>query len=207
MSKFKLVGILFIITIIIGGNLVFASGSYDDATKWWESAYGFLEDYEGTDTTVGVSTVGEIIKFLDPLVNLLKMVGNTIFVIVTVILGVKYIWGGVESKTDVKESLITIVIAALVFYGWTSVSALLQTGNNLSFVSSSLEDTTASVYQTIIYICNYLAIGGIVYIGIRYMLAGAEGKAELKTRGVPITLGLIMVYATLTFLNFIVGFI
>ena len=52
---------------------------------------------------------------------------------------------------------------------------------------------------------NFLAIGGLVYIGVRYMLAGAEGKAELKAKGVPIVLGIVMVYATFTFLSFIIN--
>ena len=144
---------------------------------------------------------------LEPLIDLIKIVGNMIFVGVTVILGVKYIWGSVESKASVKESLVTLVVAALVFYGWNTISALIldENMNTLIFINDEAEITAMNIYTTILYICNFLAIGGIVYVGIRYMMAGAEGRAQLKAKSVPIVLGIIMVYATITFLNFIVG--
>ncbi len=172
---------------------------------WWLDAFNFLTGYEGEDTTIGNNTVGGIIGFLDPVVNLVKVLGNMIFVAVTVILGVKYIWGSVESKANVKDSLATLVIAALVFYGWNTISALFMNGNELTFIKGSADLTAKSIYSLIMYVCNFLAIGGIVYIGVKYMLAGAEGKSQIKMQGVPLVLGIIMVYATITFLNFIVG--
>lgn len=182
-----------------------SSTSASTSTDWWGQASGFLSRYQGEDTKIGYSTVGDIIGFLDPLVTLVKTVGNMIFVAITVILGVKYIWGGVESKASVKDSLMTLVVAALVFYGWNTISGLFMSGDNLSFIRGDFESTAQSIYSIVIYVANFLAVGGIVYIGIRYMMAGAEGKAQLKTKSVPVVLGIIMVYATITFLNLIVG--
>lgn len=182
-----------------------SSTSTSTSTDWWGKASGFLSGYKGEDTEIGTSTVGEIIGFLNPLVTLVRTVGNMIFVAITVMLGVKYIWGGVESKASVKDSLMTLVVAALVFYGWNTISGLFMSGNNLSFIQGTFEGTATGVYSIVIYVANFLAVGGIVYIGIRYMMAGAEGKAQLKAKGVPVVLGIIMVYATITFLNLIVG--
>ena len=178
--------------------IIFSQSVY--ATEWWGQANKF---WNGQQSDVAK----DALKNLNPLISLVKVVGNMIFVAVTVILGVKYIWGGVESKADVKDSLITLVVAALVFYGWNTISALFMTGNRLSFISGDATITATTIYSTILYVCNFLAVGGIVYIGVRYMMAGAEGKSQLKAKGVPIVLGLIMVYATITFLNFIVGII
>ena len=207
----KLKVILLILVILCGfTSNVFANNianNIDSNSEWWSSAHFFLGTFKGKGTAIGTSTVGEIIGFLDPLVDLIKFVGNAIFIIVTVILGIKYIWGGVESKASVKDSLATLVVSALFFYGWTTITALVQAGSVLSFVQSSFTSTVSNIYATIMYVCNYLAIGGIIYIGIRYMLAGAEGKATLKAKSVPIVLGILMVYGTLTFLNFIVSFI
>lgn len=174
-----------------------AADSSSDGTAWWGQANSFLSGYGGT---------GEVTKYfegLTSLVTLIKTVGNMIFFAVTVVLGVKYIWGGVESKSSVKESLTTLIVAALVFYGWNTITALFKTGEQLSFVSGSAEGTASNIYSTVLYIANFFAVGGIVYIGVRYMMAGAEGRAELKTKGVPIVLGLVMVYSTLTFLQLI----
>ncbi len=176
------------------------SGSKHD---WWGQANGFLSGFGGENTQIGTTTVGNIIHFLDPLVSLVKLIGNMVFVAVTVILGVKYIWGSVESKASVKDSLITLVVSAIVFYGWDSLSSLFMADNNLSFIEPTAKGTFAVIFSTILYICNFLAIGGIVYVGIRYMMAGAEGRSQLKAKSIPMVLGIIMVYATLSFLNFI----
>lgn len=184
--------ILFILMVTVSQSVY--------ATDWWGQANNF---WNGQQSTIA----NNALQSLNPLVTLVKTVGNMIFVAVTVILGVKYIWGGVESKASVKDSLLTLVIAALVFYGWNTISALFMNGNRLSFVSGDATTTAKSIYSTILYVCNFLAVGGIIYIGVRYMMAGAEGKSQLKAKSVPVVLGLIMVYATITFLNLIVGLI
>lgn len=187
------IAILFIVLISMTQS-VYA----DESLKWWEKANDF---WNGQTSDIADSAMGS----LGDLVDLIKIVGNMIFVAVTVILGVKYIWGGVDAKADVKDSLMTLIVAAIVFYGWNTISGLFMNGNKLSFISGSAETTAASIYNIVLYVCNFLAIGGIVYIGIRYMMAGAEGRSQLKAKSVPVVLGLIMVYATITFLNIIVG--
>lgn len=196
--------ILFFQLILVNVNSVYASNS-EGNNDWWANAGNFLDGYKGSDTAIGNSSVGEIVDFLDPIVKLVRTLGNMVFVAVTVVLGVKYIWGGVESKASVKDSLITLIVAALVFYGWNTISALFMSGDKLSFITNDVNDTASIIYSTILYISNFLAIGGLVYIGVRYMMAGAEGRSQLKAKGVPIVLGIIMVYATITFLNLIVG--
>ena len=200
----KIMAIMIVIVVMFCSiQTVFATSD----NSWWGQANNFLSGFKGGNTQIGNTTVEKIVVFLDPIVNLVRVVGNMIFVAVTVILGVKYIWGGVESKASVKDSLVTLVVAALVFYGWNTLSALLMNGNNLSFIGGTAETTARTIYSYVIYIANFLAVGGLVYIGARYMMAGAEGRAQLKTKGVPVVLGIIMVYATITFLNLIVGLI
>jgi hypothetical protein len=164
------------------------------ANDWWEQAQNFFSGVP--DSAVNIES------FLDPLMNMVEVVGNMVFVLVTVVLGVKYIWGGVESKASVKDSLITLVVAALVFYGWDTISNLIHPN---TFIKADAQGTASVIYSTILYICNFLAVGGIVYIGIKYMMAGAEGRASLKAQSVPVVLGIVMVYATISFLSFIVG--
>ena len=57
------------------------------------------------------------------------------------------------------------------------------------------------------YIINFAAVGGIIYIGIKYMMAGADGKAEMKLKGIPVVMGIIMVYGTVNLINFILKII
>ena len=198
-KKIKITNV-FLTTIIVFTMIISFTSVY--ATDWWTAAYNFASDYAGAETQVGGVKVGTLFTSFDSIINIIQVVGNIIFVVVTVILGVKYIWGGVESKASVKDSLMTLIVAAMVFYGWNSIKALIEPS---SFLSSDVNNTATKIASTILYIANFLAIGGIVYIGIRYMMAGAEGKSQLKAKGVPIVLGIVMVYATITFLNLIVG--
>ena len=166
------------------------------ANDWWGQANNF---FNGT-----IDSNQNVNNLMNPIKDLVKGVGNTIFVLVTVVLGVKYIWGGVDSKAGVKDSMITLVVAALVFYGWDTIETLIHPKQ---FITTSAENTVLNVYSIILYICEFFALGGIVYMGVKYMMAGAEGRASLKTQSVPVVLGIIMVFATITFLKFIVEII
>lgn len=181
------------------------SYDYNQCTDgWWKCAWSFLsagsfnEDYQfGTNT--GANSALNDIK------NMLSSVGNIIFLLVTAYLGVKYIWGGVDSKYSVKNSLMTLVVAAIVFYGWGAVTDILDVQDLLTGQSaaSGVDSMTYKIYNTIMYIINVAAVAGIIYIGIRYMVAGAEGKSELKLKAIPVIMGIIMVYGTVNLINFI----
>ena len=192
-----------ICTLLLLGLVLTFVFSAVDATDCWEQAGDFLDGYDGENTKLSnTATVKDVMEFLEPLVEMVKFIGNMVFVLVTVVLGIKYIWGGVESKASVKDSMVTLVVAALVFYGWDVIATLINPQN---LWQNTVADAAGVVYSTIIYICNFLAVGGLVYIGIRYMMAGAEGRASLKAKSVPVVLGLVMTFSTIRFLGFILS--
>lgn len=169
---------------------------------WWNCAWGFLNKGQNSEHQFGGDGVDDALAGIR---SMIFDVGNVIFILVTAFLGVKYIWGGVDSKFSVKNSLMTLVVAAIVFYGWNAVTDILDiqgllTGNTSA---SGVDGFVGKVYNTIMYIINFAAVGGIIYIGIRYMMAGADGKAEMKLKGIPIIMGIIMVYGTVNLINFI----
>ena len=186
--KIRNIIIILMLIFVVSGNVY--------ANDWWTKATGFFNGGTASSLTP-----------LNELKNIIQAVGNMIFIVVTVILGIKYIWGGIDAKASIKENLITLVVAAIAFYSWTTIEQLFMNGNKLVFLTGTAEQSAANIYSTIIYICNFLAIGGIVYIGVRYLMAGAEGKAALKAKSIPIILGIIMVYATLEFLNLAISIV
>lgn len=188
------------------GSSTSSSSTYeqckDDNNGWWKCAWQFLD--AGSISTNQLVT-GEVNSALTSIKDLIFDVGNVIFILVTAFLGVKYIWGGVDSKFSVKNSLMTLVVAAIVFYGWDAVTNVLNvkglfTGTEASGDHMSMVNM---IYNTVMYIINFAAVGGIIYIGIKYMMAGAEGKSELKLKGIPVVMGIIMVYGTINLINFI----
>ena len=167
--------------------------------NFWENAFDW---FKGAQSSGGMGTVTD--GFMKGATNIIKMVGNMIFIVVTSILGVKYIWGSADAKYSVKNSLFSLVIAAVVFYGWDSISNIIQTVTT-STVGNNIESTTKTIYTYILYFVNIAAIGGIIFLGVKYLLASAEGKSQLKMNMGPAFLGIIMVYATISFLNTILN--
>ena len=81
------------------------------ADEMWRSASNW---FKGVDTNNNSDQAKKIVSEFSSIIN---VVGTTVIVIATIFLGVKYIIGSVESKTEVKESLITLLIACLIFFG------------------------------------------------------------------------------------------
>lgn len=186
-----------------GGDGGTFSNNYNQCgDDWWSCAWSFLNKGKNSEHQIGGSGVDSALSGIR---SMIFDVGNVIFILVTAFLGVKYIWGGVDSKFSVKNSLMTLVVAAIVFYGWNAVTDILDIQGLLTgdTSASGVDGFVGVVYNTIMYIINFAAVGGIIYIGIRYMLAGADGKAEMKLKGIPIVMGIIMVYGTVNLINFI----
>ena len=164
---------------------------------FWGGAFNWFQ-YNGTS--------GNAIAqgFLADATNILKIIGNMIFIVVTAILGVKYIWGSADAKHDVKGSLFSLVLAAVVFYGWDIISNILK-GVTDNVVSNSMQSSAIVIYSYILYFVNIAAIAGIIFLGVKYLMASAEGKSQLKMKMGPAFLGIIMVYATISFLNTILS--
>lgn len=160
---------------------------------WWECA----SNWWGKTQSASADTNAD--ELIGTIVPMIQSVGNVIFLIVASVLGVKYIWGSVEAKSSVKESLLTFIVAALLFYGGTALGDLV---NIQSYISqTSAEATASNIYYAIRYIINFLAVGGVVYIGVKYMISGAEAKADMKVKMLPAILGIIMVYGTVSFIS------
>lgn len=165
---------------------------------WWKDAQSFFKTGKDKGQNVDNATKG----LVDELGKLIFEIGNMIFIIVTSILGVKYIFGSAEGKAQVKDSLITLIIAALFFYGWSAIDKLLNIGGLLA--DGSLMTTASKIYNTILFIINLLAVSGVIWIGVKYMLSSAQGRAEIKTSWGPLILGVVMVYGTIWFLTTII---
>lgn len=170
---------------------------WNAATDWFSSV-NKNEDLE----EVG-SRVDDVINTFS---NMISVIGTTVFVIVTIFLGIKYMYGSVEAKASVKESLTTLLVACIFFFGWNSIKNLLFPNNNFIFIEStdtSYEQMVGRVFAFATYIAQFLAIIGLVYVGVRYIFAGAEGKANLKGKSVTFLIGIILTFCATSFLNLI----
>lgn len=142
--------------------------------------------------------------FTKNFVPMIGDVGNLVFFVVAAFLGVKFIWSGVEGKSEVKETLPTFVVGACLFFLADNVYKF-ATGTFTDIIKGDSFGTIQnSIWGTVAVVVNVLAIAGIVALGLKYMLASADTKADIKKDLVPVVIGLIFVFATSNILNFIV---
>lgn len=173
----------------------------NEASDFWGDASSWFGNLKGSYETP--SEVNDIIEIFSDMIN---VVGTTLIVVATIVLGIKYIIGTVESQTSAKEGLINLFIACVFFFGWTSIKNLLFPGNNFIFTSDT--DTTYTnivgrLFSTFTYIAQFIVVASIIYVGIKYIFAGADGRAELKGKSVYFIIGIILVFATTNVLSFI----
>ena len=148
----------------------------------------------------------EIKELIDTFQDMINVLGTTVIVLVTIFLGIKYIFGSVESKAGVKEGLVTLIVVCVFFFGWSALRNLLFPNNSLIFIESTDTSYTSilgRIFSIATFIANILAILGIVYVGIRYIFAGASGKGELKAKSPMLLIGIILAFASVSFLSYI----
>ena len=135
----------------------------------------------------------------------LGLIGNLIFAGVTVILGVKYIWSSADGKASVLESLPTFVVAVIFFYlGGTLVTWLGDAADPIKN-ATSWDTISGTVIGTINLVVQYAAFGGILVLGLKYMFASAEGRAQLKTNMGGFIIGLVFVFCASKVVEYIVA--
>lgn len=161
--------------------------------------------FSGSGTDVG--GVGGKIRdlFQNDVADIIGTVGNLIFYVVAAFLGLKYIWSGVEGKSQVKETLPTFVVGACVFY--LSKAVYDFTTGVISGIAggSTFDIIQGNLWQNISFVVNIFAIAGIVALGLKYMLSSADTRADIKKDMVPVVIGLILVYSITNVLNFLVN--
>ncbi len=138
--------------------------------------------------------------------NMVNVLGTTVIVLVTIFLGIKYMFGTFEAKADVKESLVTLLVACVFFFGWDAIWNLLFPSGEFVFNPSTATSYTTPlgiVFSTATKIANFAAIGAVIYIGIKYIFAGASGKADLKAHSGQFIIGAIMAFCAIGLLNYI----
>lgn len=139
------------------------------------------------------------------LVTGIFQVGNVIFVIITILLGLKYMFSSIGGKADVKESMIPLAIGAIFFYLPQTIFEFFNSIFNGFSSASSVDSVTGPIFSTVSTIANVAAIIAIVAVGLKYMLTNSEERAEVKQRLVPLVIGIGFVYASSKVLLFFVG--
>jgi len=83
----------------------------------------------------------------------------------------------------------------------------IQDALNENSGSRTLNAATRGVWSFVKTTIQVASIGAIIFAGIRYMLASADQKADIKKSMGTLVLGAVIVFASTTVINFVVGII
>lgn len=138
------------------------------------------------------------------LTQVVKLVGNLIIFIVTIVLGAKYIFSGIEGKSIVKETLPTFVIGIIFFYlADALVEFFKDIGENVQNTTNA-NSLFGNVWSTVSVVLQIVCLAGLIVVGLKYMWSPADKKADIKSQTVMIVLGLMLAFSAVPILNFIV---
>lgn len=175
---------------------VFATDFWGQASQWFNRGNGIKD----------ITTITGISEVYNKVSDMINVIGTSVIILVTITLGVKYIYGSVDSKSEIKGSLTSLLVACVFFFGWTSISKVLFPSGE--FVLTPSTDTTyidivGRIFGIGTYILQFLVLVVIIYVGVKYIFSGASGKADLKGKSVQFTIGIIMVFATTNLLSYL----
>lgn len=194
-----LVFTVFVMFLLTFGNICLATEDdgidfWGDASIWFNGAQSNKDKLE-----LDFSAVYDLIAFIN-------VIGTVVIIIATMILGIKFMISSAEGKSEVKQNLITLLVACLFFFGWNSISSLIM-GNDRFFLISSNDltyDTAVGrIYNFVVGILDIVAVVAILYIGVRYIFSGASGKADLKGKSPQFVIGIILTFCTISVLTYI----
>ena len=145
----------------------------------------------------------QLLSGTDSIYGIIKTLGYLVFGFVTIVLGLKYIWSGVDEKSRIKETLPVLIAGALFFFLAQGILDLV-TGDFGFITEASLDEITGSAFKTLKVVANFVAIAGLVFVGLQYMMSSADKKADIKTKMFPIVIGLVFVFCSVQVLSLII---
>jgi hypothetical protein len=194
---------MIIFSIAINFNSLFAASSGNFLQDILDSGKNFFNPNSGTQQ----GGIGDLISdaINNSIFKILEQTGNIIFFTVAAFLGLKYIWSGVEGKSQVKGTLPTFVVAASVFYLADTVYNVTSGVFKEILSGTTYESIQNSLWANISIVVNIFAIAGIAALGLKYMFSSADTKADIKKDMVPVAIGLVLIYAISSVLKFLVS--
>ena len=60
-----------------------------------------------------------------------------------------------------------------------------------------------TIFGIVLTIAKIIALIATVYIGFKFVFSGADGKSQLKEKGIMYIIGIILIFATINVLSFV----
>lgn len=122
LNVLKIILILTVILFILSPDL-YATTSMPNADELHSQANNFINKGQSS-AKIDVNKIAEIMK---PLASILLGIGTVVLVVVTAVMGVKYIAATPDTRAKLKTQLIGIAVSAIVLFGAYGIWSLAYT--------------------------------------------------------------------------------
>lgn len=119
----KIVLVVIVIIFVLSPNISIYASSMPNADDLHDQANNFIDKGAGS-AKIDVNKIAEIIK---PLASLLLGIGTVVLVVVTSVMGIKYMSATPETRGKLKGQLIGIAVSAIVLFGAYGIWSLAYT--------------------------------------------------------------------------------
>lgn len=100
--------------------------------------------------------------------------------------------------------VLMVVVSTNVFgFGSFNTNQMQNLGNGSSIASA--DKAVNKIWGTVTLVLQILAVAAIVFAGVRYMFASADGKADIKKQTIGLVVGAVLVFGASMIVNFIVS--
>lgn len=169
----------------------------------FDHANGFSgeSDTENAAAEALNETMGEVISGIG---GTIFYVGNFIFFMCAIVLGIRYISESSQGKANIKGSLATLFVGAVFFYSAQLVFEFANGAFDEIFADGTAESAIQKTFATFIVIAKYAAYSAVLFMGVKYMMADARDKSKIKSQLLPFAVGVMLVFSSSTLITFIV---
>ncbi len=109
------------------------------------------------------------------------------------------------AKRLVKILPVVLMVCFVVTSVFAAVNTNIDIPNGASgAASTTIKTATGKVWATVITIVQILAVASVVFAGIRYMVASADQKADIKRSLGTLAIGAALVFGATTIIKFVV---
>lgn len=145
------------------------------------------------DQITGSETEIEELKFIDNVTDLVRTVGSFIAVGALMVIGIRYMMGSTEERASYKKSMMPYIIGCFILFGAANIAP--QFKDLFSNMGNTTEDIGNKILGLIQVIGTFISVGGLMILGIRYMMGSTEERASYKKSMLPYIIGAVLLFA------------
>ena len=173
-----------------------------------QEIFGFANNFansSGDDTTAAQALKEAMSKIISGIASLVFYVGNFIFFMATITLGIKYMVESSQGKASVKGNLANLAVGIIFFYSAQLVFEFANGTFTEMFQGGTAETVMTTAFGTFIAFAKVAAYTAVLMLGIRYIFANPNDRGRLKSQLLPFAIGAMLVFATTTMINFVIN--